>query len=359
MSPSWISAATSGGSSRRRGLADGLAEKDEASGGEGEGARLGDRRGGAADVGLVELERGRELDDRGGRVPGRREVVADVALATAVADDARPRERRLERRAHLVGATLEEVGVQPLEAVARARGEPPGARRYAGPRSAAGEPMWPATSGVTAPDPCVLTPARLPRSLVLSRNVARAVRRQALGKHALDVVSSSSVSFQRSKTRVPAGLRPPVSAATTTGTLGPLGPQPVGIPERATATSPPPSRTTTSASVSRRSRRAVRCGQLLDLEVAALEQEARELHEARVAAGDEHPCPRLGRVLPERAGGLRARVGHRCGRPTRPGRRPRARAARTRPPRARRPLSLRGTRPFATASAFRSIAITT
>src|SRR5262245_3822693 len=49
-------------------------------------------------------------------------------------------------------------------------------------------------------------------------------------------------------------------------------------------------------------------GQLVDLELAPLEQEARELYEARIAARDEDARARLRLVVPSVAGRIRASV---------------------------------------------------
>ena len=103
-----------------------LAEEDDPSGGEGEGARFGDGRSGTADVGLVQLEGRSELDDRARGVEDRGEVVARLAVAASVPNQPRTREQRVERRLDLVGAAFEEVRVQTLEPLslldARARG---------------------------------------------------------------------------------------------------------------------------------------------------------------------------------------------------------------------------------------------
>ncbi len=61
-------------------------EQDEARRGEWQRTCLGHGRGGAADVGLVELELGRELDESSGRVPDRRQAVSDVVVAAAVSN---------------------------------------------------------------------------------------------------------------------------------------------------------------------------------------------------------------------------------------------------------------------------------
>ena len=84
------------------GARDRLAEEREARGGEGAG--VGDRRRGAADVGVVELERRGELDDRRARVPDRGEAVADVVVREPVPDAAGVGEDAVERRPDLVGA---------------------------------------------------------------------------------------------------------------------------------------------------------------------------------------------------------------------------------------------------------------
>jgi hypothetical protein len=63
---------------------------------------------------------------------------------------------------------------------------------------------------------------------------------------------------------------------------------------------------------------AVRRGQLLDLEAATLEEEARKFHEARVAARNEDACTRLWCVLPHRPGRVRTRVRHAPRRPRHP-----------------------------------------
>ncbi len=73
----------------------GLAEESDPSGGEGEGACFRDGRSRPADVGLVQLERRSELDDRGRGVEDRGEVVADLAVATSVPEEPRTRERVL------------------------------------------------------------------------------------------------------------------------------------------------------------------------------------------------------------------------------------------------------------------------
>ena len=116
---------------------------------------------------------------------------------------------------------------------------------------------------------------------------------------------------------MPVGLFPPVSAATTIGTSGRSARERFAF-RSAAATSVPPSRTTTSSSGSRiASGQALRRRQLLDLEIAPLEEEARELDEPRVAARDEDAAARLVRVVPERA---RVVVGARVrGAPRRPG----------------------------------------
>ena len=72
-------------------VSDDLAEEDVPRGREGERTGLGDRRAGAAHVGLVELERRAELDDRGRGVPDRCEPVADLVVART------PRERAARR----------------------------------------------------------------------------------------------------------------------------------------------------------------------------------------------------------------------------------------------------------------------
>ena len=78
---------------------DDLAEEDVARRGERQRARLGDRSAGAAHVGLVELERGAELDDRGRRVPDRGEPVADLVVRVARVDAPRVARGRTRGRA--------------------------------------------------------------------------------------------------------------------------------------------------------------------------------------------------------------------------------------------------------------------
>ena len=107
----------SGGSSSRRGCLDDLAEEHVARGGERQRARLGDGRAGTAHVGLVELERRAQLDDRGRRVPDRREAVSDLVVRVARVHASCVGENGLEHGPDLVGAALEEVRVQALEAL--------------------------------------------------------------------------------------------------------------------------------------------------------------------------------------------------------------------------------------------------
>ena len=96
---------------------DDLAEEDVARGGQRQRAGLGDRRARAAHVGLVELERRAQLDDRGRRVPDRCEAVADLVVGIARVDTARVGEDRRENRPELVRAAFQEVRVEPLEAL--------------------------------------------------------------------------------------------------------------------------------------------------------------------------------------------------------------------------------------------------
>ncbi len=71
-----------------------LTEEDDSGGGEGEGARLGNSRGGTADVGLVQLEGGCELDHCCRCVEDRRKVVACLAVPAPVADQPRAGKKR-------------------------------------------------------------------------------------------------------------------------------------------------------------------------------------------------------------------------------------------------------------------------
>ncbi len=114
-SPSCSSIATRGGSSSSRGLPDDLAEEDVPSGGQGQRAGLGDGRAGTAHVGVVELERGTQLDDRGRCVPDGREAVADLVVGVARVNASRVGQHGLEHGPDLVRAAFEEVGVQALE----------------------------------------------------------------------------------------------------------------------------------------------------------------------------------------------------------------------------------------------------
>ena len=98
-----------------------LPVEDVASGGEGECACLCDRRRCSANVRLVELERGGQLDERRGCVPGGREIIAHVGLTATFPDSARTLEDTVESGADVVGAPLEEVRVQALEPLRRLR----------------------------------------------------------------------------------------------------------------------------------------------------------------------------------------------------------------------------------------------
>ncbi len=92
-----------------------LAEEDVPRGRQRQGACLRDDGAGAADVGLVELERCAELHDRGCRVPDRRQPVADLVVGKPCVHPPRVDEHGLEHRTDLVGAALEEVGVEAFE----------------------------------------------------------------------------------------------------------------------------------------------------------------------------------------------------------------------------------------------------
>ncbi len=96
---------------------DHLTEEDVARGRQGKRARLGDDGAGSAHVGFVELERRAQLDDRRGRVPDRCEAVPDLVVPVTRVDAPRVGEDGLEHRADLVRAALEEVRVEPLEAL--------------------------------------------------------------------------------------------------------------------------------------------------------------------------------------------------------------------------------------------------
>ena len=94
---------------------DDLAEEHVARGGQRQRARLRDRCACAPNVGLVQLERGAQLDDRRRGVPDRGEPVADLVVPVARVDAPSVAEDGLEDRPDLVGAPLEEVGVEACE----------------------------------------------------------------------------------------------------------------------------------------------------------------------------------------------------------------------------------------------------
>ena len=96
-------------------MPDDLTEQHVPRGGEGQRARLGDDRAGTPHVCLVELERRAQLDDRGRRVPDRRQAVSDLVVRVARVNASCVGENGLEHGPDLVGAALEEVGVQALE----------------------------------------------------------------------------------------------------------------------------------------------------------------------------------------------------------------------------------------------------
>ena len=79
-------------------------------------ACLGNGRAGTAYVGLVELQRRAQFDDRGRRVPDRRQAVSDFVVGVACVHASCVGENGLEHGADLVRAPLEEVRVQALEA---------------------------------------------------------------------------------------------------------------------------------------------------------------------------------------------------------------------------------------------------
>ena len=248
--------ATSGGSSNRRGLSDGLAEEDVARSGQRQRACLRDRGARATNVGFVELQRRAQLDDRRRRVPDGREPVADLVVGVARMDASRvarapTRGQGGSRRCSLRGSTH---GAD--------RGARPGRDRQRAPcrRAVAGE-------GYGPPDPmCV--PASVMRGLPphlrgfphevqlscpsdetpssLSGPCRwRRARRCAPQRSRSTSARSSSVSFQRSKTRTPAGLFPPVSAAMTIGTSGRRARAAFAV-RNASATASAPSRTAMS-----------------------------------------------------------------------------------------------------------------
>ena len=233
---------------------DHLTEEDVASGRQRQRACFGDGRARAADVGLVELERGAQLDDRGGRVPDRRETVADLVVGVAGVDAPRVGENGLEHRPDLVRAAFEEVRVQTLEP---RLGAAVGGTR---PRAASGGGVsaLPTRCGVPAsvmrelpphlrgfPRECNSPAGPAIPSLDLSVRAGGAAPASRSARSRSTSSRSSSVSFQRSKTRTPDGLLPPVSAAMTTGTSGRLARVALAV-RNASATASAPSRTAMS-----------------------------------------------------------------------------------------------------------------
>ena len=170
-----------------------LAEQDVPGGGEGQRARFGDRRAGAAHVGFVELEGGAQLDDGCGRVPDRREAVADLVVGVAGVNAARVDEDGLEHGPDLVRAAFEEVRVQPLEALL-------------GPAIARGAPRAASGGGVPAlPDPmCV--PASVMRELRASSSWVPARMQLSCAHSASPLASSALGRWRRSGERARRGV---------------------------------------------------------------------------------------------------------------------------------------------------------
>jgi len=96
------------------GISGGLAEQHDPGGGQGEGASLGDGRRGAANVSLVQLESGSELDYRSRGIEDGGEIVADIWISAAGSKKSRSRQDRVERGLHGFGAALQEVRMQSL-----------------------------------------------------------------------------------------------------------------------------------------------------------------------------------------------------------------------------------------------------
>ena len=100
--------------------ADDLAKEHIAGSGQRQRACFRDRGARAPDVGFVELQCCAQLHDRRRRVPDGREPVAHLVVGVARMDAPRVAEHRLEDGADLVGAALEEVRMEPYEALVRA-----------------------------------------------------------------------------------------------------------------------------------------------------------------------------------------------------------------------------------------------
>ena len=103
---------------------DDLAEEDVARGRQGKRAGLGDDGAGSAHVGLVELERSAQLDDRRRRVPDRREAVPDLVVPVARVDAPGVGEDRLRAPAGSRPCSLRGSTRGAARGAPRARGRP-------------------------------------------------------------------------------------------------------------------------------------------------------------------------------------------------------------------------------------------
>ena len=357
-SPSWSSTAMSGGSSSSRPLRDDLAKQHIARSRERKSARLRDRCAAPRTSASSSSSAAPSSTIAVAGVPDRREAVADLVVGVARVNASRVREHGLENRPDLLGATLEKVGVKALEPLFGP------AIRGAIRRQRAGEGCRPSGTDLRA---CLgharatasssWVPARMQLSCAMTLSPAPATQPRPYGaapasrseSRRSTSCKSSSVSFQRSKTRIPDGLFPPVSAAMTTGISGLRARAALAV-RNASATVSAPSRTAMSTSgrewlpaaarvtsAPRPRSRGLRAGS--GRAAGSGDRGSRRAREHAARRPRRRTLPALGRLARRQ----------RCVMPRRRGRRPRARACGTRRRTSRRPRAHRGTTPFATA----------